>query len=122
MKLTTNARRWLIPIIALLTINACSSVKPVKVSTEPVARTPLSLSVPDPLNLDFPGWIVITPDNVDQVFKELAKNNQNIVLFALTPNGYEQLTIDLAKIKNLINEQRTILLEYKKYYESNQKK
>ena len=122
MKLIANAQRWLIPTIALLAISACSSVKPVNVSTTPIERTPLALPNPDPLSLDFPNWVVITPDNIDQIWKSLADKNQTITLFALTADGYEQLIVDLAKIKNLLNEQRAIILEYKKYYESEQKK
>ena len=119
MKSIKNAHRWLTLIIAVALISSgCSSVGAVKVASKPIERTPLALANPEPLALDLPKWRVITPENVEQVWAELAKNGQEVVLIAVTPGGFEQLTMDLSRLKSLINEQRIIILEYKKYYES----
>lgn len=40
------------------------------------------------------------------------------MLIALTPNGYEQLSISFAEIRNLIATQRNIIIKYKDYYEN----
>jgi hypothetical protein len=74
--------------------------------------------MPDPLRLTGPQWVVVTPENIDAVWAELKRNNVDVVLFAVTDEGYKQLSIDYAQIRNLINEQRNIIIEYKKYYES----
>lgn len=106
----------------MLLSSACSSIKPLTVDSKPIERTPLALPVPAPLDLNLPNWKVITPDNIAEVWKELAANGQSIVLFAITAEGLEQLTLDLAQIKNLINEQRVIIIQYKEYYEKQENK
>lgn len=62
-------------------------------------------------------WIVVTPDNADTVFKEMEANGQNLVLFALTDDGYQQLALTIGDLRNFINTQRTIIIKYKEYYE-----
>lgn len=88
-----------------------------QVQTVPVEKTPLALPNPAPLRITGPTWTVVTPKNVDSVWEELKKNNVDLVLFALTDSGYEQISVDYAQIRNLINEQREIILRYKDYYE-----
>ena len=62
-------------------------------------------------------WFVITPDNVDKVWEQLKKKDKDLVLFGLTDDGYERLSINMAEIRNFINTQRVIILKYKDYYE-----
>jgi hypothetical protein len=35
----------------------------------------------------------------------------------MTPDGYQQLAITIADLRNMINQQRTIIAKYKEYYE-----
>jgi hypothetical protein len=77
----------------------------------------LNLPAADPLVLDAPNWIVVTPDNAEQVFEYLREQGSDPVIFGLTDRGYEKLSIDFAKIRQHINTQRNILLRYKDYYE-----
>ncbi len=74
--------------------------------------------MPAPLSIKPIEWTVITKDTSEKVFKELESKNQQPVLIALTPNGYEQLSISFAEIRNLIAQQRTIIIKYKEYYEN----
>ena len=71
----------------------------------------------DTLDLDEVTWIIITPENIDQIFKELEKKNLDIVLFALTDNGYENISVNMAKIKKTILQQKVVIAAYKRYYE-----
>jgi hypothetical protein len=43
------------------------------------------------------------------------------VLFALTDDGYEELSIDIAQIRALIAQQRDIIIRYREYYEPKKK-
>jgi len=67
-------------------------------------------------------WIVVTPENIDDVWNKLKEKNATLVLFALTDGGYEQLALTIAEVRNMINSQRVILLKYKEYYEPEVKK
>lgn len=62
-------------------------------------------------------WIVVTPENVNEVFKQLEEKNTDLVLFAITDDGYEKLASDMVLIRNYIAQQRLIIMKYKDYYE-----
>ena len=99
---------------ALLAWNA---VKPVEIQKKAVERTPLNLVDPQPLKPSSPNWIIITPANAEQVWAELRKRNADLVLFALTDDGYEELAVDMAQIRTFIAQQREIIVRYRQYYE-----
>ena len=120
-----NVRPWLIPILLLPLLSGCASlslfggkrVQPVEVQTVAVERTPLNLRDPAPLEPRSPQWIIVTPENVDKVWEELQKKNSNLVLFAITDRGYEELAVTMVEIRNFINTQRQIIIKYREYYE-----
>jgi hypothetical protein len=94
-----------------------SSVKPIEIMSKPIERMPLNLAQPAPLKLKRIEWIVVTPANVDSVFNKLANEKQNQVLFAVTDQGYMELAMTMMEIRNFINTQRQIVIQYKQYYE-----
>ena len=94
-----------------------SSVKPIEIVSKPIERMPLNLAQPAPLKLKRIQWIVITPGNVDSVFQRLESEKQPQVLFAVTDQGYMELAMTMAEIRNFINTQRQIVIQYKQYYE-----
>jgi hypothetical protein len=92
-------------------------VKPVEIQTKAVERTRLNIKEPTPLSGKPMQWVVITPENAEEVWKRLKEENTDQVLFGLTDDGYEQLAITMAEIRNFIAQQRIIILKYKEYYE-----
>ena len=89
----------------------------IEIKKKAVDRTPLNLADPQPLQPTAPQWRVITPENQAQVFAELKSKNIDQVLFALTDDGYEELSVDIAQIRALIAQQRDIIVKYREYYE-----
>jgi hypothetical protein len=122
---TVNVLPSLILTTSLLLLSGCSSfglfggpkVEPVVVKTEAVARTPLNLPDPAPISARPLKWIVITPDNADEVWEKLKKSNTDLVLFGITDQGYEELSITMMEIRNFIANQKTIIIKYREYYE-----
>jgi hypothetical protein len=122
-----NVRQSPIPTIALLVaasiaLSGCSflfrkPVEPVQVVTKPAEKTPLSIENPQPLRLKSLDWIVITPQNWEEVFSQMQSKDQSLVLFGLTSDGYQALSVTIAELRNLINTQRIIIQKYKDYYE-----
>jgi hypothetical protein len=92
-------------------------VKTVEVVTKAQERLPLNLPDPAPLDLAGSTWVIITPENAEEVWKKLQEQKSDLVLFGLTDDGYEQLAIDFAKIRNYIQQQREITNKYREYYE-----
>jgi hypothetical protein len=89
----------------------------IEIKKKAVERTPLNLADPSPLKPTAPQWRVLTPENQAQVFAELKSKNIDQVLFALTDDGYEELSVDIAQIRALIAQQRDIIIKYREYYE-----
>jgi len=96
-------------------------VKPVEIQTKAVERTRLNIKEPTPLSGRPMQWVVITPENAEETWKKLKEQNTDLVLFGLTDDGYEQLAITMAEIRNFIAQQRIIILKYKEYYEPEKK-
>lgn len=121
-------------LILILSLSGCASlgslnpfgsskdVKPIEVRTKAEERTKLNLTAPEPLNLKSPRWIIITKENNEQVWKDLDDDQVDPVLFGLTDQGYETLSIMIAELRNYINTQRLLIEQYKKYYEQQDKK
>jgi hypothetical protein len=124
-----NVRQLQTPIISLLlviSLSGCSvlnwkSVKPVEVQTKAVERTRLNLSDPSPLKLDPVKWVLITPENADKVWEDLKERKVDLVLFALTDEGYEQLAVTMLEIRHYIEQQKAIIIRYREYYEPQEK-
>jgi len=104
-------------VISILLLSGCSAIDLIDTREKEVERTELNLPAADPLALDQPNWIVVTPENADDVFEYLKEQGSDPVIFGLTDRGYEELSIDFLKIRQHINTQRNILLRYKEYYE-----
>jgi hypothetical protein len=92
-------------------------VEPITVSTVPLEKTPLALPDPAPLKSKPIQWVVITPANADAVWERLAQDDDDVVVFALTADGYQQLAVTIAELRNLISTQRVIIQKYREYYE-----
>lgn len=61
-------------------------------------------------------YIVVTRDNVEQVFADLEKNGKSVVIFAVDSDGYKQLSLNMAQILELVSQQKNIIAAYQRYY------
>jgi hypothetical protein len=103
--------------LTLLLISACSKpVQEIQISAKPVDKPELVLPYADPIKARDVQWVIITPDNYEQVFNEMAKKGQPIVLFGLTDKGYENLSLNLSDIRAFIQQQQAIIVAYEGYY------
>ena len=127
-----NVPHWPTLILSLVLVSSltgCASfgnlfggnVKPVEIKTVAEERTRLNIAMPTPLEVRKIEWILITPENADQIWKKLKEKNVDMVLLGLTDDGYETLAITMAELRNRIAEQRQIIIKYKEYYEPEKK-
>lgn len=105
-------------VSTLLLVTACSS-RPdqVVVDTKPIERSPLVLPQADQFSSRDVKWIVVTPDNVQEVFDKLEADGKPIVIFALTEEGWENLTLNMADLLKLVQQQKAINIAYEEYYQ-----
>ena len=118
----TTMKSIIAVIIAASMLQGCAllgwkAIEGIEIKKKAVERTPLNLVDPQPLKPTAPQWRVITPENQAQVFAELKSKHIDQVLFALTDDGYEELSVDIAQIRALIAQQRDIIVKYREYYE-----
>lgn len=106
----------LIAPLVLSLLTACSSIPNLlKVDTAPVEKPELIVPSVDAYNARSLEWVVVTPENVDEVFKKLTDSKTDLVLYAITDDGYENLTLNMADIIKLLKQQQAIIAAYKKY-------
>ncbi len=120
-----SVKTWLILTVSSILLSGCASfdlfggpkVKPIEIKTVQQDKVQLKLQEPQPLEPKKIEWFVITPENAQEVFAELEKKKYDVVLFGLTDDGYENLSMNMAELRAYILKQRAIIKAYKEYYE-----
>ena len=120
----THRLAWIVavPLILVLFLSGCSSVKKVEIFKQEVPRAKLNLEKPTPLEMEKIKWLIITSENADEVFKKLEADGIDPVLFGLTDKDFEMLAKNFAKIRNQLKVQNDLIDQYKEYYESEEVK
>jgi hypothetical protein len=90
-----------------------------QIFTKEIERTPLNLNESKPLSMEKLDWIIITEENYKEVFDKLRKQNKSAVLFGLTDDGYETLSLNFAQVRKYIILNQNVIKKYKDYYEGN---
>ena len=102
-------------ILLLLSSCGVANINPLKITSAPADRPQLTLPPVDTLNLRPVEWTVVTEQNIEEVFAQLKADGQNLALFALTDTGYENLGLNISDIRQLVQQQRAIILAYENY-------
>ena len=101
----------------LLLLNGGAGIKALEVLTQEVERQPLDIDADDILVMEDIEWYIITEENYKEIFDELKKNKKDTVIFGVTDEGYETLSVNFANIRNYIIMNRNVIKLYKEYYE-----
>jgi DNA-binding beta-propeller fold protein YncE len=72
----------------------------------PVQERPKGVSFP-PVE-----WFIITADNVDSKVAEIEERTGDVAIFAITPQGYENLAVGIADLRRYVKEQDAIIAYY----------
>ena len=111
----------LLPLLALFLVGcAGNKVKPeAKVVIQKVIekKLPLNIANPEPLQLEHIEWVIVTEENIQEVWDAIRDDNEGVALFALRHGDYERLALNIADIRAVIGEYVIILKRYKEYYE-----
>ena len=101
----------------LISLAACSTQpQQIEISTKPVEKPTLVLPPVDELNMKTVEWIVINEANVDQVIAKLQSEGKAFALYALTGDGYGNLSLNFSDIRALVQQQQAIIAAYEGYY------
>lgn len=102
--------------LMIVMLTGCSWTRDLLVKTEPVDRIPLVLPEADEYSHRTVEWVIITPDNAQEIFAELANTGRPIALIGLTGDEYELLTLNVADQQLLIKQLNAIIDAYQEYY------
>lgn len=108
-----------IAVLCSFFLAGCNSTA--KVYDKPVLVDRQELIVPQvqPINQADFKWIVITPENANQKMKEL-QSEGIVTVLALTPEGYKNLSMNVAELRKYIQQQHAVIAAYKEYYKNQQ--
>jgi hypothetical protein len=110
-----------IAVIALATVAlaGCASTNPqILVKPEFVDKPHFEVPPPMPVQQSNFEWVVITKQNAEAKFKDIESKNGSVTLFALTPHGYQNLSMNVAELRRYIQQQSAVIAALKKYYEA----
>ena len=103
-------------------LGSCASTpQVVSYKSEPIEKPALVLPDTSVLELRNADWNIITPEELNGIFDKLEKDGEPIVIYALTTEGYSQLSLNFADILKLVSQQKAIIEAYKEYYEQTEK-
>jgi len=88
----------------------------VEATVTAVDRAPLVLPEVDPIDLHDIKWRLATEENLVKVIQELKDQGFDPVLFGITDEDYESMSINQAKTFKLIMQQRAVIKALKDYY------
>jgi hypothetical protein len=104
-------------LLSLTLIGCSSSPKVIHIKAEPIDPVPLILPDVDRIELESTKFYVVNETNAQEIFAELRKKNYDPVIFGVTDDGYEILSVNNAKVLQLVRQQKAIIIAYKEYYE-----
>ena len=110
----------LLLLALVLFLTGCSmtpKVKEIAITTTATEKLPLSLPDPQALELQEVEWIIVTEENIEEVWQLLRDKNEGVALFALRHGDYERLALNIKDIRATIGEYVVVLKQYKEYYE-----
>lgn len=108
--------KTLVAMLSLLLLMGCAMDK-VFVKPEVVEKPPLILPDPEPVNQLPLKWYVITKANLEEQLAKIEKENGQVVLFALTAEGYQALAMNAADARRYMRQLNKYVEAMKKYYE-----
>jgi len=105
-------------ILTTFLLTSCSTTpKSVIYTPKPVERPELILPETKTLNMRNVDFIVMTRENVEEEFAKLEKDGKAIVIFGLDAEDYEKLSFNIADILELLDQQQSVIVAYREYYE-----
>ena len=111
----------LLPVLALFLVGCASNpIEPTeKIVIQKVIekKLPLNIQDPQPLELEKIDWVIVTEENVEEIWEQIKNDNEGVALFALRHGDYERLALNIAEIRSQLGEYVVILKRYREYYE-----
>lgn len=77
-------------------------------------------SRPKPVDLIDIEFYAVTEKNLSEFLETFEKKNGDIVFFAISVNGYENLSLNVAELRRYIEQQKSLIVYYENNIKSNE--
>lgn len=109
--------------LALLTLGGCSMLQPQPLpAPEPIIKTVTEYKtleiyqpqLPKEIDLQDVEFFVVTEKNLEEQVAKIRKmQDGNFVIFAMTPQDYENMAFNLQELRRYIRQQKEIIIYYR---------
>lgn len=109
-------------LLLTMALVACSPrtdqtpTRPVEIDTQPLQRPKLNLPPIDQFNARVVDWVIVTPDNSNEIFTELERRGESLAIFGLSEKGYENVSLNIADLLTIVTQQQAVIDGYRSYY------
>lgn len=108
--------KYFLVIFTMLFIAGCGGVKDVDIKATPVQPVVIHPPIPDQLQMREVKWTVFNREKIEKLLADYP--NQEIVLFALSAKGYENLSLNMAEVIRYLKEQKGVIIYYREEFPS----
>jgi hypothetical protein len=113
---------FLFPLLLMLAACQTTDGPKVLVAPEMIERPKIVLPPISPAQQSNVEWHVITKQNATDKIKTIEEKQGSVTLFALTAQGYQNLSMNVAELRRYIQQQNAVISAMKDYYEAPIKK
>ena len=107
--------KYFLVILSVLLLAGCG-MKDVNIKATPVQPTVIHPPVPDQLQMREVKWTVFNREKIEKLLADYP--GQEIVLFALSAKGYENISLNMGEITRYIKEQKGVIIYYREEFPS----
>lgn len=107
---------WIIPTLLLLS-NCTTFQKPeekVVIQTEYIQQDIQIQEQPKPVKMPDVEWYVVNENNLNEFLERIKADGGTVAFMAITPKGYENLSIGVGELRRYILQQKEIIVYYEK--------
>ncbi len=108
--------KYILILISTLALSGCFGAKKVDIKADPVAPTVIHPTLPDQLQMREVKWTVFNREKLEKLLADFP--NQEIVLFALSAKGYENLSLNMGEVIRYLKEQKGVIIYYREEFPS----
>jgi hypothetical protein len=107
--------KYVLVLLSMLVLAGCG-MKDVGIKADPVQPVVIHPPIPDQLQMRGVEWTVFNRAKIEKLLTDYP--DQEIVLFALSAKGYENLSLNMAEVIRYLKEQKGVIIYYREEFPS----
>lgn len=113
-----NVKNFLL-ISTMFLLSGCFGAKLVDVKADVVEQVVIHPSIPAQLSMRNVEWTVFNRAKIEKLLADFP--DQEVVLFALSAKGYENISLNMSEIIRYLKEQKNVIIYYREAFPTPEK-